>query len=1555
MERFFDDEDEQTTLEEKRKQYTSSVQEAQDFFTDAETKISEAEAERIKREQESRIARNLAQTIDPERIWERADHATATSATPETNLQDLITRYGAANPIPDTTFGQGFVHGFTFGAVGEEPRGVSGQVGNLGGIFGNIIAQTALYKRLFNVGGVGASMSALKKEMFAGLAADYVYADLDQYDDGALSYGVMAAANILVPWGLSKFGKLATELDEFGGIVKGAAVKGEPADVIGDEVSHIVNATKTKVIEEATPRNVKDLEAELHFPEGYSYNKAAAFHPQTQTEVFIDDIVQKTDNYRARYDTITSEYKKEVFNLTATPAVKTQGNKYIRDYVRNFLKEQKTLSDEEQIAILNSFDGLENKKALYKVVNDAFEKDVFTSAPSKMSVKRMQQMSRYLASRLDEMEDNISVGLKPTASKAERTARGKELEKMSRAYMKRLKTDEVLSRSREGIKKSLESLVANPAANSLTQKFMKSDVFNTRFPQAMAYMHQVEDPVLRAETLDNIYTNFLKDSDRLDRRVQASIRAALTKPQGLDETERVVQMIQHGDPIRPEEFDNVRPLLARFITKRMRDHLTVPSNQGTIRQDLALLNEQMKTYGKDPEAIKSVLAQKEQIKNQYIQQMMADPNKVKSLVDMTGDHELAQAVDIHYATLGDPNSTARLLMRRNQNLIRTQSDAVLQDLHNQPLKGGDEHFITTGSNSEKPFVQEKDLNIFRRMFGSLDVAADLAIKSAKSDLGRAVFVNVKQFLGHAIEARNAFLEELAKWNLSKLQPFYDYVNALGNEGSRALYHAIDTVAIKADDILKSGGTVAEAERWITDYVSGLSPASKKGYEMFRDMTDSLYDNVNAAIREHNSLVKQGLRRGEEIQEIAYRPGYVPYFYEGSYMLKWVNKNGSIMHQVVHDRTEAVDFLNKMHQGGQLNGRVVLEPLFMEDVQDAIQFTKPGQNIDDLFGIDGSDLNDLFTKKKLNKDNLHQVFWGNKLQRRLSLHDQRLDTDTALNIASRFSFRFKHYAPLAQEGNILVKELDGLGVKNWRDAMKVYGNDLLGRSRDTEKIFEDKIRSVISLVTDIVPASAKLLEQMGFSPRGRVVRGLSNGLTLLGRMFALGFNPTAALVQWFILPTNVGIVTGFDNMVHGMVQMAKTRNTEGFKTLMQKAGLHINPANIGMAERLELPKALTNSAQRVINFTDWASMYMFNGSENTIRASTLLAARRQAKQLGGSLAKKARDKWTWQEELLHETATEMGKRVDDGNVLDAYAIKIMRRTNFDFDITGLSEVARNPLLKPFAQFKTYFFKEYELLFAGGLPLTNKEKFMSLAMFTTIGGLFALPFTDELEQMSTAVFGFSPKLWVMDNMPEVFSTGVGGVIGIDLSGKANVGSLTRALTSNFFGVAPSKIGNQMNQYMQGNTGALDALTGTFGFMRGISQAKEVLQTGRVTDRYGQTLTTYDQLGPGGTAAMALGLPPKSLSRAMTLSNIGHILDEKQTARDRVALREYFEAKNEGDNARAAKIKKEAELSDRQIKSYADKEARSPHASLEHGMSNKVRQSPQGQAILRQIGGE
>ena len=318
-------------------------------------------------------------------------------------------------------------------------------------------------------------------------------------------------------------------------------------------------------------------------------------------------------------------------------------------------------------------------------------------------------------------------------------------------------------------------------------------------------------------------------------------------------------------------------------------------------------------------------------------------------------------------------------------------------------------------------------------------------------------------------------------------------------------------------------------------------------------------------------------------------------------------------------------------------------------------------------------------------------------------------------------------------------------------------------------------------------------------------------------------------------------------------------------------------------------------------------------------------------------------------MLNDIGAELGKRIDHADVLDEYAVRIMKKTNFDFDITGLSEIARNPLLKPFAQFKTYFFKEIEFLM-GGVPLSAKERFISLGMFGAIGGMFAIPGADEIDQWSTSIFGISPKVWVMNNMPEVFGAGLGATIGLDFSQKANIGTLSRALSpEGIWGVAPSKAAYQYKQYAKGNLSATDAFLGSFSVMKGIGQAIELQSTGRVSDQYDQTLVHADDLNMVQKIGIGMGISPTPMSKAITATRYKHVQEKRQSARDRAALRDYVDAYFERDYVTANEIAKKNELSKAQIDRAIKKRRQTAGDVLREGMSKKVQGTREGQATL------
>ena len=205
-------------------------------------------------------------------------------------------------------------------------------------------------------------------------------------------------------------------------------------------------------------------------------------------------------------------------------------------------------------------------------------------------------------------------------------------------------------------------------------------------------------------------------------------------------------------------------------------------------------------------------------------------------------------------------------------------------------------------------------------------------------------------------------------------------------------------------------------------------------------------------------------------------------------------------------------------------------------------------------------------------------------------------------------------------------------------------------------------------------------------------------------------------------------------------------------------------------------------------------------------------------------------------------------MDDEAVHDQYAIDMLFDLNFDFDVTGLSRFARNPFTKVAAQFKTYFTQELEFLLGRKMELTATERFQSLAMFTAFGGIMAMPFAEDVDNLVTWATGTSPKLWAYDNMPDVLIAGFPAVAGVDMSGAISLGGArTLSPLTDLMdwrqGVFLSKMWGAYTKVEAGRNNIPEALLRSNSMLNKMLDAKEMWETGRV-------------LSPGGTRTVAEG---------------------------------------------------------------------------------------------------
>lgn len=828
----------------------------------------------------------------------------------------------------------------------------------------------------------------------------------------------------------------------------------------------------------------------------------------------------------------------------------------------------------------------------------------------------------------------------------------------------------------------------------------------------------------------------------------------------------------------------------------------------------------------------------------------------------------------------------------------------------------------------------------RRLFSTPKHIARHAQKVFKSPILQKAMGQVVDFFDESYRARINLLRTLQEDLNPRLTAFHGWVEANGTVGTNLL-KMLDEVSEYADSLMVSpSGKRLEnprhyakirplVEQRIRDVLS-TSPELKEGYRYWEDVRTFILNKVNSSIDEYNTAVRDGLLSGEELKHLVDRPGWVPFIYNGSYMLRIVRRNaaGELERHslgVVQDLQSAHARILKLLDGQNLDGKLILEPRLIDDVTDVIALRDSVGSLDDAFGIDASELKRSIEAGEFTPDTVHQVFYGNKLHRMMSDRDMKMGIQQSLAIAGRMGMRFSSYIHMGRRGRELALSLNNLGLHRWSDYVKVHAEDVMGMARTSERLVDGYLTGIVEGMHRI-PFISQGLQQMGIHPHGRTTRAITSGITLFGRLAAIGVNPATAIIQTFILPTNVAPWVGWKNAIWATKYvpkiLRKSLSAED-KMFLQKGGVTLRHGGDIMADAGKRHDILLSHGQKALNKLDEIGMYMFNSSEDGVRGVTMFAARRQAQmELAPKILRGTADPKSPQVRLLDRIAKQMGKGVDDIDVAEEYAIQSMKETSFDFDVTGLSELARNPIAKPFMQFKSYFFKELEFLFGrGGLDMTWKQKVQALGMFTAIGGLLALPGVEEIDQISTAVLGFSPKLYVMAYMPEMFSMGLPALAGIDLSSRANIGSFTQAFNpKQLFGVGGSKakqaIGGILGAASRGELPSFSESFGTVTAMRNLQETYQLLTTGRVSDRYGNTVVSEQNLTGLQMILRTMGFgDPHTNKMRMLATYMKHQSKEMKDQKLR-GRKLYFDAIAAKDTEEAGKIAAEYGLNTREL---------------------------------------
>ena len=734
------------------------------------------------------------------------------------------------------------------------------------------------------------------------------------------------------------------------------------------------------------------------------------------------------------------------------------------------------------------------------------------------------------------------------------------------------------------------------------------------------------------------------------------------------------------------------------------------------------------------------------------------------------------------------------------------------------------------------------------------------------------------------------------------------------------------MSVKINGFIDSKMATTQINREIAQMVSSQPESVQKVYNSFRKVTDKLHEETNKAINIINDMIEAGTVPGAKLTPLEYRPGYVPYLYDGAFNIEvleeTINAAGkistrSVWHDFVHSSDDAIKSLNRYFAGTtSTTGKIVIKPRYITSEEQSFILGSTLDDINKVYGRPAVEVKDLLKNKTLTSSSLNDVFFGHKLKRTLNLEEKRIDTLTSLNLLIHANQRFQNYTPLFRRMQTVKAGFAERGFNMEADSLQIYYEDLIGRSRAFEQQVDNMINGAMNKLWEFPPA-ASAMNAIGLQRNSRVVRKVASTLNLFGRLAVLGFNPGSAIINTFILPTNVAGSIGIRNLMFGLGNIRSALNTSSttnkFRELFSHLGLDIRPTSFGFKDTINSAVLQKGSSKYLEKLDNWG-MWLFNTSENMARGVTAIGSVNQAKQMAKRLIAGKTPK-TWQEKRLVRISEELGRSLDDKITQFEYARFMVDKTNFRFTLADTPELLRNPVLRPMLQFKSFFLKEMDL-FIFDAEWGARERFIAFGMLGALGGAMAMPFVDDLDRVGIAMFGISPKLWFEENLPEVMAIGIPSLLGLDLSGRANFGEIA-SFTKNPVGLALPRIWDGIAALAKGDTELAAnrlAPVSVTNFMNAI----EFLNTGVSRSAFtGSTLATRaDRTRVLTTLGSFVGFKsPAELSASRKLE-VGRAISRNAKELRRTALKLYLNALSDGNPRKADKIARDNGLTSQMI---------------------------------------
>ncbi len=1440
---------------------------------------------------------------------------------PHSFLESVVNKNLATAPTNPSLFDE-FLNGLTFGFAGKEPEGVPGYIANLVGQGVSIAAITAATGGLADIGigalGLEGGTATLARFAAKTVVPSQIVGALTPEDDQLKQLAYFVGGDLLMSQAPRVFRVLMG--------------RKSPVGIAGEVATESTAETAPKIIDTVAKPS------KLPTP--------AVVDTGVQSEVTnrLQTLLKQWDSYTKELNRVTEEnntiLKKELWGDKSEDFHFNAGKDFLRKKIKNIVDKQ-TFSPsgakyfEEQ---MQSFDSkfftpdeiLEHTDIVIPL--DAMREEIASGRlqVSPEEAERIQTVINKIQGLNDTVERNVSLGLKPNASLNAAEARAKEYQ----ALVERLNNNFAQNVTLNGLRKRMLSTVDEIAKLPGDLPANISNIADiTKLGQVFQLLSGDVDAGLRVAIADkslvDAQTKFTKITQSIAQSVASAFKQ-IDKPtqEALDIADTAVRSMT---PIAPQDATKVRQPLLQLLFSRL-------NNLGAdiIPDDYIAQQAPLQAQGEFAPVLK-----------QFYQDFFTNPLLAEQVIQKSGDGLLQRGYYLYRASFGDllyTNKYAALMNASGSKLnidLATKSAINAMHFEDTPPTGGNGSLPppsapsgttppaqppqttppTSSINMSNPVVN--GVSPIARQTMSPSVIMDKKIADNAGTPFQAIYQKGRDLIDRLFNARVRIQQVKQTELFPLLNKAKQALMSLTPDQRDAVTTLLQTIDAEATRLSEKNIPQSIASARIDEIVNSQSPEVKKIYrDHFKVIADWIYNKLQAYHDAYNLAIKNGEIQGEMLPPVPYRVGYIPAMYDGDWAIRYFDGQTVRHLGFTNDNKEAVEMVKSfLQKNPTLQGKLIVEPRYVTDAQDFNPVGALYADMNTIFGRDINQIRKLISNGQFRPDTLADSFLGSLLPRVANLEANRFDFWDALYIKAVSAIRYGEMLQNVKLGQNIFDELSQIGDHTGANLVKTLVNDSLSRSRDLEQNMDRFLSGVVSTLHK-VPGTQAILDAMGITENSRILRRITGGLMFLGRASALGMNPGTALLNTALFATNVAPLAGAKNAAYALSKIAQVyAENSPVAKLMEKAGIKLIAGGLGGKDTLAAPEFLAgrSNIRNIINKIDAMSMWMFNESEKLTRGLSLIAFRRQAEGMAKRLVNSEPNTYT--EKTLAEIAQKLGKSLSHPDVLDEYALKMMKQTNFTFDISDLPELMRNPVAKPFLQFKTFFVKQMEFMLGLEYKQDRAAFFKTLGVLTSLGGLMALPGINEIDKLSQIAFGFSPKLWIENTLGEIPAAGIPATMGIDLSQRVGFGDLTSLMDlGNVGGLYPAKVYKALKAYSEGRVDEAKEIMKP-GFLKALTDAYQIATTGVLTDPF-QPGTEYEITNPVQAVAASIGFPTLEEERLRRLKQ-GALAFEANIRQERAnAYRSAYDAYRNGDYADMSDILQTAGIKPTEWKQWLKK---------------------------------